>query len=457
MSADFDDDAALRELIRSAHDAETQRVEIDVAAGLADLAARAQVGAGAPTTQMPLPVTVVGSNVSDSGREPHPLARDAGYWKRRVSAVGTAIGQRWAVTPLPTMNLDDADRQVPESLGDGTLDAGRSRSRRPVRQRAGLAAVAALVAVAAAVTVPYAFTGSKHSPNTVPRVGIGGPKVQATGTAPSPGTVNTPDRPSRVALVSGDTLASVRFPLTPTFTPAGLPAPTVDVQPIGDVRLVYGSTILIASVCTCKEDPEYTDSHPITINGDPATLYIARNLSQGGLFSVEIIWKLHTKWVSVYSEGLSISQVERYTRGLTEHPMSDSGLPITLALVPQGYVISEQEIDPDPTPPAFSFAMAPRAVNDYINDVLKVSSGPELASEAKDGYPGRTRIFATPVQVGNYPGKLCYESVYYGDGVTSYMTLYVLRPGFIYAVSETDKGPLSNADLIRFAAGMSPK
>jgi hypothetical protein len=37
------------------------------------------------------------------------------------------------------------------------------------------------------------------------------------------------------------------------------------------------------------------------------------------------------------------------------------------------------------------------------------------------------------------------------------MTLYVLRPGFIYVVSETDKGPLSNADLIRFAAGISPK
>jgi hypothetical protein len=34
--------------------------------------------------------------------------------------------------------------------------------------------------------------------------------------------------------------------------------------------------------------------------------------------------------------------------------------------------------------------------------------------------------------------------------------VYVLRPGFNYAVHEPANGPLSDADLIRFAAGVAP-
>jgi len=105
-----------------------------------------------------------------------------------------------------------------------------------------------------------------------------------------PPTVAVTDRRSRVQLVSGGT-ASLAFPLNPTFTPAGLPAPTVG-RTVGEIRLVYSNpdnTGLIAAVDTTKPDPDFTPTgtQAITVNGHPATLYTSGN-------NVAIIWKLHS-------------------------------------------------------------------------------------------------------------------------------------------------------------------
>lgn len=350
------------------------------------------------------------------------------------------------------MNLDEIDLEVRDSLlahaddapsGAGTLDAVRARSRRlHTRRRAGMAGIAALVAVAAAVGTPYALASAKHN-STGPRVGVGGSTVTHTTTAPptttKPPTVTVTDRQSRVALVSGSTLAPVAFPLDPTFVPAGLSTPDVG-RTAFESRLVYGSnasnTFLVAAVDDMKPTPGGSGK-AITINGHPATLY-------GSDGNVTIVWKFGAKWVNISSSGLTVANVEHFARGLQQQPYPRGTLPFTLALVPQGYVVSFQEIHPDYTPPGFYISLTAAAeMNNQLSDNhVFINNSPDITDEAH-------QVNGQPIEVAGYPGKLYQNS--------DQVIVYVLRSGFTYAVGESNKGPLSNADLIRLAAGVAPQ
>src|SRR5262249_41643865 len=154
------------------------------------------------------------------------------------------------------------------------------------------------------------------------------------------------------------------------------------------------------------------------------------------------VWKLHGKWISVEAGAISATDVQRYANGLTENPRTPTPLPFTMALRPQGYVIDFQEIHPEFHVPTFYFNMStPADIDDQsAHSMLGVTASAENTAAAT----------GTPILVGGYPAKINHD----GDG---FVTIYVLRPGFKYEVHESEDGPLSEADLIRFAAGIAPR
>jgi hypothetical protein len=347
------------------------------------------------------------------------------------------------------MNLDDLDRQVRDSLlanadeapdGSGTLDAVRVRSRRlQMRHRASVAGVAAVVAVAAAIGTPYLLTANRHT-GRVP-VNAGGPNVTTVPaiTATSPPT--SPSHPTRVPL-GAPTFTPVAFPMNPTVTPAGLPAPT-EGKTVGEIRLVYTATTgnkgLMAAVDVNKPGIDFSPAthKPTTVSGHPATIYTG---AVSGVSQVLIVWRLHGKWVSVLGSNLSSAQVQHYANGLADRPHTPGPLPFTLALAPHGYQVAFQEIHPELSPAQFVLLLsAPGQLNDQSTDdavgVVTTGIGTEATGES--------------ITVGGYPAKINHDP-------NGQVTVYVLRPGFNYSVHEPENGPLSDADLIRFAAGVAP-
>lgn len=348
------------------------------------------------------------------------------------------------------MNVEDLDREMRDSLlanaedapdGSGTLDAVRARSRRlQLRHRASVAGVAAVVAVAAAIGTPYLLTGTRHT-GRVP-VNAGAPKVTTAPAITATSPPAAPSHPTRVPLAA-PTFTPVAFPMKPTFTPAGLPAPT-EGKTVGEVRLVYtaaaGNKGIIAGVGVDGPavDVSAATHKSTTVNGHSATIYTG---SLDGAPGVLIVWKLHGKWVSVQGSGLSSAQVRQYANGLADRPHTPGPLPFTLALVPQGYQVAFQEIHPELSPTEFYFQMSAQDQlnNQMTDDAVGVVSTADIAKQAT----------GTPITVGGYPAKINHDP----DGQ---VTVYVLRPGFNYAVHEPEKGPLSDTDLIRFAAGVAP-
>jgi hypothetical protein len=353
------------------------------------------------------------------------------------------------------MNLEDLDREVRESLiahaedapdGSGTLDAVRARSRRrQLRHRATVASVAAVVAVAVAIGTPYLLIGTRHASHGP--LSIGGPNgstapafTSSTITATSPPA--TPSHPTRVPL-GAPTFTPVTFPMNPTFTPAGLPAPT-EGKTVGEVRLVYSSPTgkkgIIAAVDVSNSGVPFTPSthKATTVNGHPVTIYTG---TSDGVSQVDIVWRLHGKWVSVLGSDLSSAKVQQYANGLADRPRAPGRLPFTLALAPHGYAVAFQEIHPELSPPEFYVNLsAPGQLNNQsTDDAVGVVSRADIASAAT----------GESITVGGYPGKINHDP----DGQ---VTVYVLRPGFNYAVHEPENGPLSDTDLIRFAAGVAP-
>jgi len=355
------------------------------------------------------------------------------------------------------MNLDDLDREVRDSLlahaqeapdGAGTLDAVRARSRRlRVRHRAGLAGIAAAVAVAVAVGAPYALTAARHTGSAANTAGARGGTTANVPTTNIPTITSTsppavPDRSSRLAL-GAPAFTPVAFPMTPTFTPAGLPKPT-EGKTVGQVRLVYSSAnsskFLMASVNTTSVpvDTSGATDKATTVNGHPATIYTGTIDGQAG--GVLIEWKLHGKWVAVQASGLTSTQVKQYANGLVERTHTPGALPFKLALSPHGYQVAFQEIDNEATGvESVLLLSAPDQLSDQgTDDAVGLFIRPSLEKEAA----------GTPITVGGFPAKINEDA--------GQVTVYVLRPDFVYAVHEPVNGPLSNADLIRFAAAVSP-
>ncbi|HEU0241260.1 MAG TPA: hypothetical protein VFR11_18655 [Micromonosporaceae bacterium] len=353
------------------------------------------------------------------------------------------------------MNLDDLDREVRDSLhahaqeapdGAGTLDAVRTRSHRlRVRHRAGVAGIAAAVAVAVAVGTPYVLTAARHTGHALNPAAQGATTTTPTITATSPPAATNapvPDRASRVAL-GAPAFTPVAFPMNPTFTPAGLPKPT-EGKTVGQVRLVYSSAnsnkFLMASVndTTVPVDASGATHKSTTVSGHPATIYTGNIDGQPG--GVLIEWKLHGKWVAVQAHGLTSSQVKQYANGLVERPHRPGALTFKLALAPHGYQVAFQEFDAEPTGTETVFLLsAPDQLGDQsTDDAVGLNIRPSLEKEAT----------GTAITVGGYPAKINEDA--------GQVTVYVLRPDFVYAVHEPVNGPLSNADLIRVAAGVSP-
>jgi hypothetical protein len=128
-----------------------------------------------------------------------------------------------------------------------------------------------------------------------------------------------------------------------------------------------------------------------------------------------------------------VQQVRRFADNLRDQPLST--LPITLALAPKGYQVAFLEID---GPAEFYYCLAPAASLAEPQAYVCVRRNPQ----AQDP-PGR------PVRVGADNGEISTA-----DGI---IRLAVHRPGFEFAVSERDHGVLSEADLIRFAAGVTQR
>src|SRR5262249_12717435 len=123
-------------------------------------------------------------------------------------------------------------------------------------------------------------------------------------------------------------------------------------------------------------------------------------------------------------------------------PRTPTPLPFTLGLAPAGYQVSFQEVHPEYSPTEFYFSLsAPNQLNDQLtSEAVGVVSTGDLASPAT----------GTAVQGNGYPAMIDRNA----DGI---VTVYVLRPGFAYEVHERQDGPLSQADLIRFAGSVSPR
>lgn len=328
--------------------------------------------------------------------------------------------------------------------GSGMLDAVAARERRTrARRRFGTAGAAAVMAVAVAVTVPYVLASGRHSAGRTP-LGTG---PAATAQKPSPTTSGSrtptrtpsavPSHASRVPLEPA-AFAPIRFPLTPTFIPPGMPPPTAGRDAGGDTRLVYADNdsepFMVANVgprvallYVTTGDPENT-----TINGHPAKIYTA-----GG---IAIVWQLDNgKWVTVEAHGsFTKAQIKQYAVGLRETPMPALPLPINVAEAPRGFQVAYQEIDPTASGPDFYFSLgAPGHLSNEGDGWLGVQHS-ETSGNPMGG---------DPVQVGPDPGFLIHD----GTG----MTLQVLRPGFPFTVGEGNDGPLSASDLINFAIGIT--
>ena len=347
------------------------------------------------------------------------------------------------------MNLDELDRDVRDSLlanaedapdGSGMLDAVRVRSRRlQLRHRAGVAGIVVVVAVAAAIGTPYLLTGIRHTGRTPVTVAApNGTTAPAVSTSPT----TAPSNSTRVSLAA-PTFTAVAFPMKPTFTPAGLPAPT-EGKTVGEVRLVYtaatGNKGLMAAVDVNKPGVDFAPAthKTTTVSGHAATIYTG---TSDGISQVKIVWRLHGAWVSVSGSNLSSAQVQHYANGLVDSPHTPGPLPFTLALAPRGYQVAFQEIHSEFSPTQFVLLLsAPSQLNNQTtDDAVGVVSTPDVATQA----------IGESITVGGYPAKINNDS----NGQT---TVYVLRPGFNYAVHEPTNGPLSDTDLIRFAAGVAP-
>ncbi len=195
----------------------------------------------------------------------------------------------------------------------------------------------------------------------------------------------------------------------------------------------------MASVDVSKPGVDFSPAthKPTTVSGHPATIYTG---AVGGVSQVLIVWRLHGKWVSVLGSDLSSAQVQHYANGLADRPRTPDALPLTLSLAPRGYQVAYQEIHPELSPAQFVLLLsAPGQLNNQsTDDAVGVVSG-AIGTQAT----------GESITVGGFPAKINHDP----DGQ---VTVYVLRPGFNYAVHEPENGPLSDADLIRFAAGVTP-
>jgi len=330
------------------------------------------------------------------------------------------------------MNLDNELRGTLRTHADDApsgadmLAGVRVRAHRlEVRRRVGVTGLAA-AAVGVAVGAAFALA---PVPTSGPPTGVGAPP---TTTPPSSAAV------SSVALAA-PAFAAVTFPLDPTWTPPGLGTPTVG-RSAAQVRLIYLGEQTSGLMATAGDELSPADWTPVTtqqvtVRSRPATLTTGTN-SEGNPVA-RITWQLaNQQWIDVLGTGLTKAQVKQYADGLDPQPMDPSLLPVVLELAPVGYEIAFQEMHGQPD--EFYFCLSPASEVDGDSETW-------LCLARRDFEPTN----GEPVQVGPDPGEIVRA-----DGNVQ---VIVHRPGFEFAVTENENGPLSEEDLIRYAAGVAAR
>ncbi len=296
----------------------------------------------------------------------------------------------------------------------------RSRHKRIVR-RAGIAGLVAIAVLASVGAVPAFLRGSAHSSI----------QVGALPSASSPPPSSSSTAPTTLQLEPVISQPTVTFPYHPTFVPAGFPPATV-IRTRSDfllhARQLDNSKLIRVGVGATK--PSLADApnlagaklQPVTVRGHAGSI-AAGGGSNPARF---LFWQEKPGvWVNIYSTGVGRSDLLRYAEGLRQGTLQNTEA-FRYTLLPPGLVIHES-LHYNTT---FSPTGAPPDAEPIGGLVVTLNS------------PTPT---GTPVQVGNHTG--------YFDTADGGRELLV-DLGHHVVLSVGFAG-LSDADLIRFAAGVT--
>jgi hypothetical protein len=321
----------------------------------------------------------------------------------------------------------DIDNRVRESLvsqaahapdGADLLGAVHARSRRyAVRRRIALGGLAAAVAVLVAVPL-------------LGRLGDG------------PATLQPADSGTPVVLEKGPQPA-LTFPLTPTWLPPGLAAPTVHLGSGLGSSLQYTTTAGRQAVSVSIEDRDSSNDPPIA---DNQVMPVIRPIQVGTKTGKQLAYgditgpdgtlavlfeRAPGQWVQIHrgDHQLNAADLARIGAGLIDKRLTRPG-PFTFELQPRGYVATESNGE--------ALTLAPKGVRTGRQFVVTMQfvTGGELGSGEQ-------------VTVGGRPGRLVVADGNY--------RLRVRLDENQRIELRAPAGSLRRADFLRYAAGVAPK
>ncbi len=316
--------------------------------------------------------------------------------------------------------LTDTAESAPS--GVQLLTAVKQRSRHKVIVRR--ASVTGLVAITVGVTaaaVPVALRGSAAHLGQVGGTSSGPP-------APSP----SPTASGTLQLEPVTSQPTVTFPYHPTFVPAGLPPATV-IRTASDFlmhsRQLDDSKLIRVGVGTAK--PSLADApnlagaklQPVTVRGHAGSIAAGSGRNPARF----LFWQEKPgQWLNIYSVGVGRSDLLRYAEGLREGTLKNTEA-FRYALLPPGMVIHESL--------HYNATFSPEGAAPDADPI-----GGLVVTLNNTDPPTGTRV-----QVGNHTGYLNTA-----DGGRE--LLVDLGNHVIFSVGFAG---LSDADLIRFAAGIT--
>lgn len=306
--------------------------------------------------------------------------------------------------------MSDVERRVRDLLrrhaaeapaGASLLTAVRTESRRRTRRTRVLLAAVVTVLAGAGATLPLRLA-------TAP--------VQVA----APSTLTAPSNP-----------VTVTFPLSPPADPLAA----------AEVRLAAGlptlSQPLPGTTATVTMSPTRpavfaaaTRTTPVTVRGHPGH---AVEWTEDGEAEVSLVWQERAEqWFELRAfPRVPVDHLAGFAKGLVPVPVT-APAPFTFALVPDGYTVDNIG------PAAVTFCPPDVAPDQSFAGKITVMLG-----VVEDRSPGRG------VDVGGRPGTLT-------DPVDGFTALQVdLGDGRLLVVQSAAPVPLPEADLIRFAAGIT--
>ncbi len=320
---------------------------------------------------------------------------------------------------LRTLLADEAESAPTEVQ---LLTAVKQRSRhKAIARRAGVVGLVAITVGAIAVAVPAVLSGSAQHSRQLGVSSSASPPSRLSSTAPA-----------TLQLEPVANQPTVTFPYHPTFVPAGFPPATV-IRTQSDfllhARQLDNSKLIRVGVDATK--PSLADApnlagaklQPVTVRGHTGSIATGGGPNPARL----LFWpEKPGLWLDIYSVGVSRSDLLRYAEGLRQGTLKNTEA-FRYALLPPSLVIHES-LHYNTT---FSPADAPPDA-DPIGGLVVTLDNP-------------TPPTGTRVQVGNHTGYLNTA-----DGGRELL----VDLGQHAILSVTFAG-LSDADLIRFAAGVT--